>query len=700
MNEKKISLEESFKIAVDLHTKGKITDAKNIYEKILEVKPEHFLALSNLGIVFSQLREFERALELFNKVILINPKYAEGYNNLGNALFELSEFDKSLNCYKKAVKLDSNFSDAFNNLGNVYQKKNDLKKAIESYESAISLNVGRGKDKPYYNLANIYRELGNFEKSINFYKMSISINPNFVSAHINLSIALNKNGNLKEAISYCEQAVEKDPKNVRALNNLGEYNQEIGNEDLSIAYYKKALEIEPENLRSRWLMMNTFPIIYKNFEQIDYFKKHFEKNLRSLEDLISKKNIFEKKQILSALNSSTNFYLHYNGDDITSLQKRYGALVTKLTKKIFPQFHNKISVTKTSGFIKVGFISPFFFEHIVTKLFKNWILKLDKSKFKTYVYHVGEEKDYVTDLIKKKSDNFFHITDLESVIDKIISSKLDVLIFLDIGMVPKMQIIGSFKLAKVQCCAWGVPVTTGLKNIDYFFSGEDMETEHSQQHYSEKLIKLPACSVDYDSPKINSIDPVIKKEKDRVFFLSVQSNFKLLPQHDHIFFEIIKKNPKSKFWFIGTKNEFVANKFRERIKMLCKKNNLYLDDYFYFFPQTNYQKYLNIINKSDIILDSLDWSGFNTSLDALSLDKPIITLPSNFMRGRHTYGILKNIKIDELICNSNSEYIDLAVKLSTNINFRDKIIEKIKMNKKLIFNNHKTTKFIEDFLKI
>ena len=59
------------------------------------------------------------------------------------------------------------------------------------------------------------------------------------------------------------------------------------------------------------------------------------------------------------------------------------------------------------------------------------------------------------------------------------------MIFLDIGMVPKMQIIGSLKLAKIQCCTWGVPVTTGLKNIDYFFSGEDMETEHSQQHYSE-----------------------------------------------------------------------------------------------------------------------------------------------------------------------------------------------------------------------
>ena len=93
---KKISIDESFRFAVDYHTKGKISEAKNIYEKILKAKPEHLLALTNLGIIFSQLRKLEKALELFNKVILINPKYAEGHNNLGNVLFELSEFDKSL----------------------------------------------------------------------------------------------------------------------------------------------------------------------------------------------------------------------------------------------------------------------------------------------------------------------------------------------------------------------------------------------------------------------------------------------------------------------------------------------------------------------------------------------------------------------------------------------------------------------------
>ena len=127
------------------------------------------------------------------------------------------------------------------------------------------------------------------------------------------------------------------------------------------------------------------------------------------------------------------------------------------------------------------------------------------------------------------------------------------------------------------------------------------------------------------------------------------------------------------------------------------KNGLSLDDYFVFYPQTSYQNYLDLITKSDIILDSLDWSGFNTSLDALSLDKPIVTLPSKFMRGRHTYGILKCIKIDELICNSKKEYIDLAVKLSKNFDFRNKIVKKIKISKRLIFNNYETIKFLENF---
>ena len=57
--------------------------------------------------------------------------------------------------------------------------------------------------------------------------------------------------------------------------------------------------------------------------------------------------------------------------------------------KLGPEFHKNIPFNKSSKFIKVGFISSFFFEHVISKLFRNWIIKLDKNKFKTFVYHFG-----------------------------------------------------------------------------------------------------------------------------------------------------------------------------------------------------------------------------------------------------------------------------------------------------------------------
>jgi len=315
------------------------------------------------------------------------------------------------------------------------------------------------------------------------------------------------------------------------------------------------------------------------------------------------------------------------------------------------------------------------------------------------VYHIGTKNDHLTNQIKSNCYSFFNEINLDKTIDKIISDKLDVIIFLDIGMEPKMQILGSLRLAPFQCCAYGVPVTTGLKNIDYYLTSKIMETDNSEKNYSEKLVKIPALGINYENPiKIDIHDSIIKKKNDEIIFLNLQSNYKLLPQHDHIYFEILRKNPKCKFWFIGSKNEFIAGKFKERLSIICQQKHISLNDFFTFYPQMSYDKYLDLIKKSDIILDSFEWSGLNTTLDAISLNKPVITSPSNFMRGRHTYGILKILKIDELICSSKEDYIDLAIKLSKNLYFRNQIQKKINDNKNLLFNNSKTIEFLEDFL--
>ena len=154
----------------------------------------------------------------------------------------------------------------------------------------------------------------------------------------------------------------------------------------------------------------------------------------------------------------------------------------------------------------------------------------------------------------------------------------------------------------------------------------------------------------------------------------------MLPQDDHIYLDILKKQPNCCFWFIHGLKDSISSIFKERISKLFQNYNLSFNEYSIFHPRCAKDKYLGLIEQSDIILDSLNWSGGNTSLEAISLNKPIVTCPSEFMRGRHTYSILKKLNIEETIASSKEKYVEIAVRLAKDNDFRNSIISKIFKN--------------------
>ena len=297
-------------------------------------------------------------------------------------------------------------------------------------------------------------------------------------------------------------------------------------------------------------------------------------------------------------------------------------------------------------------------------------------------------------------DYFFNHTDVDHIINQIYQDDLDILIYLDIGMKPKIQILSSLRLAPIQCNTYGHPITSGFKNIDYYFSSELMEIQNSKKYYSEKLINLPSLGISYDLPNLKNIKkPKIQKQSNTIIFLNLQSLFKLLPQDDHIYLDIIKEYPNSYFWFLNRMNDSVTKIFKNRISKLFEKEGYDFEKYFYFHPRCSQEEFFGLIQESDVILDSCNWSGGNTSLEAISLNKPIVTYPSNFMRGRYTYAILKILGIEETIATSKKKYVEIIVKLARDINFRNSIIKKIKERKKILFNDDKAVRFLENIIR-
>ena len=64
-NNTNLTINEIFSLAVKNHQEGKTDIAQNLYNKTLEIDPNHSQALNNLAVIFTNSKEYQKAKEFF-----------------------------------------------------------------------------------------------------------------------------------------------------------------------------------------------------------------------------------------------------------------------------------------------------------------------------------------------------------------------------------------------------------------------------------------------------------------------------------------------------------------------------------------------------------------------------------------------------------------------------------------------------------
>jgi protein O-GlcNAc transferase len=256
------------------------------------------------------------------------------------------------------------------------------------------------------------------------------------------------------------------------------------------------------------------------------------------------------------------------------------------------------------------------------------------------------------------------------------------------------------RLAPVQCCWWGHPVTTGLETIDFFLSSDLMEPEDAQTHYSEQLIRLPNIGLTYKQPNL----PAIVKSRDMFgldpddfIYLSSQSLFKYLPQYDATYPRIAMQVQNAKFVFLGNPSSTVTATFADRLAKAFDGFGLDANDYCRIQPRLFSDDFLNLNQASDVLLDTFSWSGGNTTLEGICCGLPVVTCPGRYMRGRHSYAMLKMMGVTETIAEDLDAYIFIASRLGNDREFYDRIRNSITTNRHLLYNDRTCLRELEDF---
>ncbi|MBW4680815.1 MAG: glycosyltransferase [Microcoleus vaginatus WJT46-NPBG5] len=538
-----------------------------------------------------------------------------------------------------------------------------------NYEEAFvhcqkCLNLQLGNVEIYFLMSESLWQLNRLDEAILSLQKGIDLHPNSGKLHFSLIMKLLYSAKNKEAISTAEKISQLLPND----------------------YTFKVIE----NL--------IVPVIYEKQEDIAFYRQRFTEGLQNLIQQTVLEAPEEKTGALAGIGCFSNFYLTYQAQNDISLQRQYGSLVHQIMAANYPQWVQPLSMPPLyNNKIRVGYVSEYFHAYSGTLWLIGWLRRHDKNNFEIYCYYTGNEPDYLTEQFRKSSDVFYHLpANQEAVYQQIIADRLHILFFPEIGMNPPTLQMAALRLAAVQCTAWGHPITTGLPTVDYYLSGNLMEPENAQEHYSETLIRLPNIAVSYPKP---AIPPLTKNRsnfhlrEDAVIYLCCQAPFKYLPQQDYILPKIAQRIPNAQFIFIR------ADILKHRLDRAFAEVGLNAEQYCVFLPVQARNNYLMLNLLSDVYLDSFGFSGGNTTLDAIACNLPVVTCPGEFMRGRLSYGILRMLGVTETIAQTEAEYIEIAVRLGLDRDWRQEIAEKIRMRHDNLFDDKVCVEALEAFYK-
>lgn len=479
---------------------------------------------------------------------------------------------------------------------------------------------------------------------------------------------------------------------------------EIGRWRESHIYLLKSVELDPSHVYARVLCCMTAFTVCSDEAELLKTMNVYEDEIDRLTADMTLETAEQISNAVEAVGAHTSFFLPYLGYDVKKLQIKYGSLVCSVMRAMYHKYAHPLPLHPLRDKIKIGIVSHFFYNHSNWKIpIKGWLEQLDRQHFSIHCFHTGVTSDTITESARLMSDYFLQDSNIEVVASEIYKQQYDVLIYPGIGMDTVTLKLAALRLAPIQCASWGHPVTTGMPSIDYYLSSELMELAEGDDHYSEKLIRLPNLSIWYEpseSFRGNSFNILIpERAKNEIVFLCSQNLLKYLPQYDFIFPAIAKRVENARFIFIASSVSELTEKFMQRLELSFQSQGLTAADNVSILPYLNEADFAELNECAAIFLDSLGWSGCNTVFETLPFDTPIVTLPGSYMRGRHAYSILKMMGVEETIAGDIDDYVSIAVRLALDTQWRKDVANRIRSNKHRIYRDRKCIEGLENFLK-
>ena len=128
--------------AEDLANEGRLHEALEVLNAVLNIKPGHPPALNDKGTILFTLGEVEKALVMYDMALESDPKIIDTWTNKGFALHQMGNLTGAFYCYERALALNPNNTEVLSSIGALYFEIDKYEKAMKYFEKATEIKPG------------------------------------------------------------------------------------------------------------------------------------------------------------------------------------------------------------------------------------------------------------------------------------------------------------------------------------------------------------------------------------------------------------------------------------------------------------------------------------------------------------------------------------------------------------------------------
>ncbi len=262
----KIHLARGIMEAFDAVRAKDFTRAMQTISPVLAEDPSMIDAHFCAGVTYIGMNQLDQGIDELLKTVVLRPEHTMALYNIGYA-FELKhDLKEAKGWYEKVLNYESKHLFATLKLAHIHRLMNEPEKArpyylqaLKSYQEALQATKGeKSKSALLATLGEINFGAGEILPAERNFKEAISLTPTRPDLYYNLAQIYELKGDVSSAVKAYKKEIENDSGNLKAFNNLGLIYRDTNRLNEAALCFQKVVELDPGEARGYILLASTY----------------------------------------------------------------------------------------------------------------------------------------------------------------------------------------------------------------------------------------------------------------------------------------------------------------------------------------------------------------------------------------------------------------------------------------------------------